>query len=90
MRQVRQVGEVQAVFSPALAAAVADAAPGTVLRLAPAADAAPWMFQRLAHDIPSYRGVAIGSRVRVVEAGAPADFVIEADGRLRPVVQAPD
>ena len=84
MRQVRKVGEVQAVFSPALAAAVADAAPGDVVRLSPAGDAAPWMFQRLAHDIPSYRGVAIGSRVRIVETGAPADFVIEADGRLRP------
>jgi hypothetical protein len=83
MRQVRRVGEVQAVFSPALAAAVAGAAPGSVLRLAPAAEAAPWMFQRLAHDIPSYRGVAIGSRARVVEAGAPSDYVIEADGRLR-------
>lgn len=90
MRQVRRVGEVQAVFSPALAAAVADAAPDAVLRLAPAADAAPWMFQRLAHDIPSYRGVPIGPRVRIVEAGAPADFVIEADGRLRPTRAAPD
>ena len=87
MRQVRRVGEVQAVFSPALAAAVADAGPGTVLRLSPAADAAPWMFQRLARDIPSYRGVAIGSRVRIVEPGAPADFVIEADGRLRAVAR---
>lgn len=90
MRQVRKVGEVQAVFSPALAAAVADAAPGAVVRLSPAADAAPWMFQRLAHDIPSYRGVAIGPRVRFVEPGAPADFVIAADGRLQPVRAAGD
>ena len=90
MRQVRKVGEVQAVFSPALAAAVAGAAPGAVLRLAPAADAAPWMFQRLAHDVPSYRGVAIGSRVRLVEAGAPADYIIEADGRLRPADETLD
>lgn len=84
MRQVRHVGEVQAVFSPALAAALA--APRTSpLRLVPAADADAWIFQRLTHHIPSYRGVAIGDRVRLVAAGEPADYVIQADGQLLPV-----
>ncbi len=83
MRQMRHVGEVQAVFSPALAEALA--APRTSpLRLAPAADAEAWIFQRMTHEIPSYRGVPIGDRVQVVGVGEPADLVIQADGRLQP------
>ena len=40
------------------------------------------MFQRLTHQVPSYAGVAIGDRVRLVDAGMPADYRITADGRL--------
>ena len=83
MRQMRHVGEVQAVFSPALVDALA--APRTTpLRLAPAADAEAWIFQRMTHEIPSYRGVPIGNRVQVVGVGESADHVIQADGRLLP------
>lgn len=89
VRQVRAVGEVQAVFSPALARAVAAAPPGGTVRLAPAADAAGWMFQRFTHDIPAYRGVAIGNRVRLVAPGEAADYTIAADGRLLPAAAAP-
>ncbi|MGY1426351.1 hypothetical protein [Lysobacter sp. A289] len=82
MRQVRQVGEVQAVFSPALAELLRhdDAA---VVRLRVAEDVPPWIFQRLTHDIPSYDGVPIRSRVQLVPSG-DADQVIQADGRLTP------
>jgi hypothetical protein len=80
---------VQAVFSPALAEAVAAHAAhsrGDVpLRLRPAPDADAWIFMRLTHEIPSYRGVAIGKRVQLVAADAPADAVIAADGSIVPL-----
>ncbi|MFC7301839.1 hypothetical protein [Cognatiluteimonas weifangensis] len=87
MRTLRHVGQVQAVFSPALAQAVAaQARPGhsAPLRLRPAADAEGWIFARLTHDIPEYDGVAIGPRVQLVAAGAAAELEIAADGRLHP------
>ncbi|MGY0559070.1 hypothetical protein [Lysobacter sp. A421] len=82
MRQVRHVGELQAVFSPALAELLRheDAA---VTRLRVAEDVPPWIFRRLTHDIPSYDGVPIRSRVQLVPSG-DADQVIQADGRLTP------
>ena len=92
MRQVRHVGEVQAVFSPALA----DVLRGNArhVRLRPAPDADGWIFQRLTHEIPGYDGVDIGDRVELVTAdaapdgmpmdGMPVDFIIAADGRLLP------
>jgi hypothetical protein len=89
MRMMRHVGEVQAVFSPALADAVAARASqphgDAPLRLRPAPDADAWIFARLTHDIPSYRGVAIGRRVVLVATDAPADAVIAADGRIMPL-----
>lgn len=84
VRQVRQVGEVQAVFSPALARVVAAAPSGSVVRLAPEPDAAAWMFHRFTHDIPHYAGVPIGGRVRVVAPGEAADYAIRSDGALAP------
>jgi hypothetical protein len=82
MRQMRNVGEVQAVFSPALADAVRER--GGVVRLRPAPEAREWIFRRLTHEIPSYRGVPIGDRVRLVGAGEAADYVILPDGNLQP------
>jgi len=81
LRTMRHVGEVQAVFSPALADAV-HANGNAPLRLRVAGDAERWIFERLAHDIPAYRGTPIGGRVLLVEGAAPADAVIEADGRV--------
>ena len=81
MRAMRHVGEVQAVFSPAIAAAVRQSGQ-PVLQLVPATDSEPWIFQRLTHQIPSYQGVAIGERVQLLDVGAAADYRIEADGRL--------
>ncbi len=84
MRLIHRVGTIQTVFSPALAAAVANAGSHPVrLRVAP--DAGAWIFQRLTHEIPRYRGVPIGARVALVAADAPADYRVEADGRLTPL-----
>lgn len=86
MREMRQVGEVQAVFSPTLArsldTAETHAAP---LRLQPAPNAKEWIFRRLTHDIPSYDGVPLGNRVLLVAPDQAADYRIEADGRLTPL-----
>jgi hypothetical protein len=85
MRQVRHVGEVQAVFSPALADVLRGNARHVRLRAAPDADG--WIFQRLTHEIPSYDGVDIGNRVELATDpvdGMPVDFIIAADGHLLP------
>ncbi|MCJ0826541.1 hypothetical protein MQC88_11360 [Luteimonas sp. 50] len=90
MRKMRHAGDVQAVFSPALAEAVAAhaarASGATPLRLRVAAEAEDdaWIFERLTHDIPSYRGIPIGRRVQLVAGDAPADAVITADGHIAP------
>ncbi|HJR72804.1 MAG TPA: hypothetical protein VJ806_04115, partial [Luteimonas sp.] len=84
VRRMHQAGEVQAVFSPALADAVARDGRAT-LRLRSADPGQRWLFDRLTHDIPSYRGVPIGDRVRLVQAGEEADYAIETDGRIVPL-----
>ena len=78
------VGRVQSVFSPTLAQAVRVHG-GTPLRLRLAPGAKPWIFARLTHDIPEYDGVAIGDRVRLVDAEDVADFLVLPDGRLQPL-----
>ena len=83
MRQMRAIGEVQAVFSPALADIMRARTTPLRLRLAP--DAKDWIFVRLTHAIPSYHGVVIGDRVSIVGAQEPADFAILADGQLQPL-----
>jgi hypothetical protein len=83
-RHVRDAGEKQAVFSPALAAAVRAAATTPVRVRLPERDA--WLYVRLTTDVPGYRGVAIGERVVLVGAGEPADFSIAEDGALVPVL----
>jgi hypothetical protein len=79
----RHVGDVQAVFSPALAEAV-RARGDAPLRLRVADGAEGWIFQRLTFDIPGYRGVPLGPRVVLVGDEAAADVEIAADGRLSP------
>lgn len=81
-REMVRVGHVQAVFSPALADVVARDADTVRLTPGPGADA--WIFQRLTHDVPSYRGVPLGPRVELLPAGTQADFRILPDGRLEP------
>lgn len=81
MREMRRVGDIQAIFSPALADAVRQSR-SPMLRLVPAMAGDVWIFQRLTHDIPIYRGIAIGHRAQLVETNAAADYRIDADGRL--------
>jgi hypothetical protein len=83
MRQLRRVGDMQAVFSPALA----DVLRGHdgPLRLRPRDPADAWILRRLTHDIPAYDGVAIGDRASVVDAAAPADYIVLDDGRIVPL-----
>lgn len=82
MARMHEIGRIQSVFSPALATALATRPAGATLALRLDRDAKPWVFQRLTHQVPSYAGVAIGDRVRLVDAGMPADYRITADGRL--------
>ncbi|WP_201315355.1 hypothetical protein [Dyella sp. EPa41] len=79
---MHDAGVRQAHFSPALARAVASAS--HVVRLRPQSEDDRWTYLRLTHDVPSYRGVAIGGRARLVEAGEPADFIIDRRGELVP------
>ncbi|TKR29423.1 hypothetical protein FCE95_14840 [Luteimonas gilva] len=81
VRRFHDAGAVQAVFSPALADAVARHGDAPI-RLRSIDPGQRWLFDRLTHDIPSYRGVPIGNRVRLVQAGEDADYAIESDGRL--------
>ena len=90
MWRMQQVGRIQSVFSPALAEAVrtrTEAKP-VVLQLAPGIK--PWIVQRLTHDIPRYAGVRIGDRVRLGGNGETADYIVQPDGRLQPIVRPVD
>ncbi|TZF90765.1 hypothetical protein [Cognatilysobacter lacus] len=81
-RTMLHVGRVQAVYSPAVAAAVSTST--GVVRVAPLSPGDAWMFLRLSHQIPHYRGVVLLDRIQVVPAGAPADYIVAADGSLQP------
>jgi len=80
MRSTHDIGVKQSRFSPALASAVASSA--EPVRLRPLIEKDRWIYVRLTHEIPSYRGVAIGNRVRLVRAAEPADYVIGRMGEL--------
>ena len=82
MWRMHEVGRIQAVFSPALAAAV-QADGEVALQLDP--DAKDWVFRRLTHDLPHYRGVEIGPRARIASDGQAADYRVLPDGRLQPL-----
>jgi hypothetical protein len=83
-RQMHRVGVLQARFSPALAAAVAQAGGAPVRVRLPEVDT--WVYARLTHEIPAYGGVPMGDRVVVVGTADPAvvDYTIDADGGMRP------
>lgn len=80
-RKLHYAGTLQTRFSPALAA-VAAGTPGEI-RLYPDSND-PWIFERLSHEIPAYRGVTIGARVHLITDRARATHVIRADGRIEP------
>ncbi len=78
-KQMRAVGKRQAVFQPALVEALA-AQPGPVKLLRHREFG--WVYARLTHEVPSWRGQPIGDRVVWVDAKADADYVVMEDGRL--------
>lgn len=82
MRQMREVGEVQAQFSPALVRILDACDEPSALRMRAEPDADAWIFARLTNDIPSYQGVRIRDRVRIVGPSEHADVAAAADGRL--------
>ncbi|MFC3814484.1 hypothetical protein [Lysobacter sp. GCM10012299] len=84
MRRMHQIGELQSVFSPSLARAVAASGNNSV-RIRALDPGQHWIYLRLCHEIPSYDGVPIGDRVVLVATDAPADYVIGKDGALSPV-----
>ncbi|UNK48021.1 hypothetical protein MNR01_09470 [Lysobacter sp. S4-A87] len=83
MRRMHQIGELQSVFSPSLARAVAASGDNGV-RIRALVPGQHWIYLRLCHEIPSYAGVPIGDRVTLVASDAPADYVIGKDGALSP------
>lgn len=78
--QVLQVGSIQSRFQPSLAATL-QAQPG-VLRLY-ADPKQRWIYQRLTHQIPSWRGVPIGNRVQLVDTEDQASHLVRADGNVQ-------
>ena len=81
-QDMRRVGELQARFSPALAAAVQRHAAPEPLSLQLEAEGDRWIYTRLTHAIASYDGVPIGKRVRLAPSGERGDYRIAADGTL--------
>lgn len=84
VRHVRRVGELQAVFSPALAEHLRTHA-GPPLRLALDHEPERWAYLRLTHRIPHYDGVPVGDRVRIAEPGEQADLRVTREGGLEPL-----
>ena len=82
MRELRHAGQLQAVFSPALADVAMHRT--DTLRLHVSRTSDTWIYARLTHAIPRYGDIVIGDRVRIVPPDAAADFVVTDDGSLVP------
>ena len=80
MRQVRHVGEVEAVFTPALADVLRHR--DDVVRLLPQKPDDAWIYTRLSHGLPAQG--TVHDRVRIVPQGSASDWLVTADGRLEP------
>lgn len=78
--QMHRVGRVEARFSADVLGVIATSP--LPVRLSPAPEADAWIFQRVTHAVPSYRGVPFSPRIELVAPGAPADYRIGADGSL--------
>jgi hypothetical protein len=81
-REFRRIGQLQAQFSPALAAHLRRLAPDARVRLWPEQDR--HVYQRLTTAIPHYRGVVFGERVLLASSPDQADLRIAPDGSLHP------
>jgi hypothetical protein len=83
-RQMRVAGERQAVFQPALAAALAGRA-GELRLYADESDA--WFYRRITTGVESWHRAPIGDRVRWVGSTDQAHAAVQDDGSLRPTVE---
>ncbi|HKU17922.1 MAG TPA: hypothetical protein VJP80_01480 [Candidatus Saccharimonadales bacterium] len=82
MRIIRDAGEKQSRFSPALAQAVRDREGKTIaLRVKNEKDR--WIYIRMTHDIHAYHGVKMDGFVKLVDGDEPADYEVQADGTLK-------
>jgi hypothetical protein len=79
-REMRRVGERQAVFQPALAEALRTH-DGVLTLHAPPDEA--WQYRRFTHQVPSWGGVAVGERVAWTDDAATADALVQPDGQLQ-------
>lgn len=82
-----RVGEIQGRFSPSLVAAV-QAKAATVsmpLLLQIECEQDRWVYRRLTHQVPSYRGIALGERVQLTQRDAvpSAAATVGCDGKVR-------
>lgn len=80
--QINRVGRIHARFADDLTRVLATADQAVVL--APESRDDAWIFMRLTHEVPSYRGVPLSPRLRLVDAGRPADYTIRPDGAVVP------
>lgn len=82
-RGMRDAGQRQAQFQPALLAAL-DAQPQGLRLRAPANHG--WLFRRLGQaNVRDRRGEAIGNRLQWVGPDEPADYEVTEEGHLRPL-----
>ncbi|HET8897771.1 MAG TPA: hypothetical protein VFN09_03180 [Rhodanobacteraceae bacterium] len=83
--RMARVGEVQQnLYADVLGRLAAGAV--TPLRIASVREGDRWLPQRLLHQVPSYRGVALAGVVVVTANAEDADYLMRHDGHL----QAPD
>lgn len=80
-REMRRAGERQALFHPALVAAL-ETHHGPLRLFAPPDQA--WLYRRLTTDVASWHGHAIDGRVRWVGHPEDADLVVAGNGQLAP------
>lgn len=80
--QMHRIGRIEARFSADVLGVIATSP--LPVRLSPAPEADAWIFQRVTHEVPIYRGVPFSPRIELVSPGAPADYRIRADGSLEP------
>ncbi|HEY7884781.1 MAG TPA: hypothetical protein VIC08_07510 [Cellvibrionaceae bacterium] len=76
---MHKMGRKQAVFQPALIEVLQQH--DGVLRLQ-LPERFTWFYQRITHDIPSYRGVKMGDRVQLVDSAETAHYRIADNGEL--------
>ena len=82
-RGVARAGSLQREFSPSLAAAVHALPDGAQLVLHPKCASDHWVYSRLTHQIPLYRGIPIGDRVILHEQQVDGGREIACDGSIR-------